>query len=139
MSELYIAELESALGQKIHDEKIQEAIIDVTAKNIPANHPDQHSKREHLRSLKIRRDRDVRQFLEQLRNKDPNKALLMDISDGLKDRRDQFTFNRTFMQQLMDTDPEFHAIFAYYDNLRRWVNAGTYKPAQQRTDEEKDE
>ncbi len=38
------------------------------------------------------------------------------------------------MQRLMDSDPEFNAIFVYYDNLRKWVNDGTYKPANQSTD-----
>ena len=135
MSELYIAALESALGEKIQDEKIQDALNDVTATSIPTDHPEQHPKRAHLRVLKIRRDRDVREFLNLLRKKDSNKAVLMDASDNLKNRQDQCNFNKAFMQRLIDTEPEFRAIFSYYDNLRRWVNAGTYKPADQVTDE----
>lgn len=134
MSELYIHEIEAAAGSKFETEGVQDVIHDTTSVSIPVNHPEQSPVRKHLLALKIRRDRCVREFLTILRKKDPAKAVLMEVCDGIKDRKNQFNANKDFMLRLGDTDPEFKAIFSSYDRMRKWVKAGTYTPANQPMD-----
>ncbi|MSR86866.1 hypothetical protein EXS70_01700 [Candidatus Peribacteria bacterium] len=134
MSELYIPALEKVLGIIMNDERIQNVIVDTVACNTQSDHQEQLPKRQHLRTLSIRRNRDVRIFLMKLREANPDQASLMEKIDRISNRNDQFKYNFNFMDQLMQIDPDFRAIFEYYNNLRTWVNDGTYKPANQSTD-----
>jgi hypothetical protein len=134
MSELYLPVIEKALGERTEDIGVQEVIRDATTLTIPANHPEQHPVRRHLHVLKQRRDRDIRAYIKNVCQQDENKALVMELSATIQDRKVQCVFNKEFMQSLSESDPEFRAIFSYYDHLRRCVHVGAYFPADVPTD-----
>ena len=129
MPELFSASLEAALGDHVQDKKIQEVLVESDEIRCQAEKGEEITQKDHLRLLKARRDRDIRNYLRSLRAQNAETAEAMYIIEHLPNRNVQAHSTADFMKQLADTDPEFRAIFTHYDHLRTYVKAGMYTPA----------
>lgn len=116
------------------NDEIEEMLHEAKGNHILHTHPEQNSIRVHLRTLKVRRDRDVRQWLAKLAKNDPSVAAKFQRVDKITSHNAKTQSNADYMAMLMKKHPDFEAIFASYANLREFIKNG-YRPADQETDE----